>query len=273
MAAASANRSGRRRAWLLAGVLVAALCAARAALASADTIAVTISGPGLPLQLRVAGTAGEAAGMVWVALTPGAAPSCPADPTQSSHIVFRGPVFGPGAYGAVSTPPAIEQGGYTLCAWLTRAADPASVLATEGPKTVEVSPAGGGSSSGGGSGSAGGSGSGGGGATGATGSTPRSPRITSFAAAPLARDAVRFSMTLTGSATIVLTLERVSGTRARRVLTALGSVHVLGRRGRNRFTVSRWAGRIPRSGSYEVLARTESGGRRSAASTASVHLP
>src|SRR5579859_2464332 len=69
MAAASAHRRWRSTARLLAGLLALA-CGAPAASGASDTIAVTLPGAGLPFQMRVAGTAGEAAGMVWVALTP-----------------------------------------------------------------------------------------------------------------------------------------------------------------------------------------------------------
>lgn len=246
---------------LVAVVLALAAYAAPAASGAGDTIVVTLPAAGAPFQLKVAGTAGEAAGEVWVALAPGAASSCPADPTQSTDIVFRGPVSGPGPYGAASAPLTIVQGGYTLCAWLTSAADPTAVLATEGPRSVDVSGAGGAPASGGGSTSAGGGASGGGGtsgggaSTGATGPAgARPPRVTALAATPRPHDALRVSVALSGPGTIVLTLEHTTGTGKP---TVLGSVRVHGVRGPNYLTISRWAGRVPARGSYQLLARAQ----------------
>ncbi len=137
-------RPGRHHGWSRTGLaLLAAFVALAPAAArgSSDTLSValphTISG-GVPFRLSVSGTMAQAAAEVWVALDPGRPASCPADPTAGADFIFRGPVAGPGHYGAVSGPLTVATGSFVVCAWLTAAADPTSVIASFGPIAVNT---------------------------------------------------------------------------------------------------------------------------------------
>ena len=234
-------RAGRHHGWSRTGLVLVAAAAALAtptALGAGDTLSVslphTISG-GVPFRLSVGGTMAQAAAEVWVAFDPSPPASCPADPTAGADSIFRGPVSGPGSYGAASGSLTLATGSFVVCAWLTAAADPSSVLATYGPAVVDT-----------------GSSTPPSGSTGPRGGSGSPPRVTSLLARPRTSGALGVSLTLSAPATVVLTLER---TPARGRSGVVGSISLRGRAGVNRLTVASWRGHPLAKGSYTLVAR------------------
>ncbi len=68
------------------------------------------------------------------------------------------------------------------------------------------------------------------------------------------------SVTLSESATVVLTLERA---QAHGDGNVVGALRIHGRAGVNRLTVGRWSTAALAKGTYELVARAHTGGRRS----------